>query len=483
MTRILSFFLILSTLFYCGNLTAQQVAVDNFVKTKGLNSAHIGVNVIDLETGKSVASCNKNKSLAPASVMKVVTTSTALELYGPDYRIPTLLQYSGFIDSSGVLQGDIYIKGGGDPTLGSEYIDRDKNDFFDVCVSAVARAGIKSINGRVIADETCFDFEGISFKWLWEDLGVDYGAGSYGISIYDNIYRLFFKTEEPGSKPQILRTEPNMDDVVFRNYLISEKRDNDSVYLCGIPFTNERWLYGALPANRTEFVTGGSIPDPPYFAAMCLHKALTDAGVSISDVPTTCRILEEQNRETANNRTLLHTYYSPPLSDIIRKTNVPSNNHYADHLLKLSALSKHSQASFKKGTDFALSFWKNKGMNLSGLVLYDGSGLSPSNRLTPQFVTDVLLYMNNKSRYAGDFYASLPIAGKEGTVRNFLKDANIGEVRLKSGSISGVQCYAGYINKGAKRYAFCIMVNDFENSRQALRKAMEKMIIDYAKYL
>ena len=235
MIRILSFFLSFSILFYCGNLTAQQVAVDNFVKTTGLNSAHIGINVIDLKTGKSVASYNKNKSLTPASVMKILTTSTALELSGPDYRIPTLLQYSGFIDSFGVLQGDIYIKGGGDPTLGSEYIDRDKNDFFNVCMSAVIRAGIKRINGRVIADETCFDFEGISLKWLWEDLGIDYGAGSYGISIYDNIYRLFFMTEEPGSKPQILRTEPNMDDIVFRNYLASEKRTDDSIYICGIP--------------------------------------------------------------------------------------------------------------------------------------------------------------------------------------------------------------------------------------------------------
>ena len=475
MTRILYFFITFSILLSGGNLTAQQAAVDNFVRTKGLQSASIGINVIDLTTGKSVASYNKNKSLIPASVMKLLTTSTALELYGPDHQIPTLLQYAGEIDSTGVLWGDVYIKGGGDPTLGSEHINRNKNDFFTECVSAVVRAGIKKINGRIIADETCFDFEGISFKWLWEDLGIYYGAGSYGISIYDNTYRLFIRTEMPGSKPQILKTEPNMDDIVFLNYLETADGIEDDSYICGIPYSYERWLSGSVPANKPEFIIKGSIPDPPHYAAVCLHNALTEAGVSISDLPTTCRILNLQNREPAENRTLLHTYYSSSMSDMIRQTNVPSNNHYAEHLFKLSALSKNAQSSFKKGTDFVLSFWKDKGLDSAGLFLYDGSGLSPSNRLTPQFVTDILRYMSNKSRYADKFYASLPIAGKEGTVRSFLKETKT-EIRLKSGSISGVQCYAGYFDKNGKRYAFCVMVNNFENSRQALRKAMEEMI-------
>ncbi|MCL1943269.1 MAG: D-alanyl-D-alanine carboxypeptidase/D-alanyl-D-alanine-endopeptidase [Candidatus Azobacteroides sp.] len=461
------------------DLSAQQAAVDNFVQTKGLEAANLGVNVVDVKTGLSVAFYNKNKPLVPASVMKVLTTSTVLELYGPDYRIPTLLQYSGTIDSDGVLNGDVYVKGGGDPTLGSEYIDRDKNDFFDACISAIKNAGIRKITGRIVADETCFDLEGVSGKWLWEDLGNYFASGSYGISIYDNAYKLYLKSGKPGEQPQILRTDPNVDQIGFYNYLRAEAGNKDSAYIYGIPFAYERWLYGSVPAGRSEFVIKGDIPDPPYFLADCLNKFLMSAGISVSEPPVTGRLLDIKNERLVTDRTLLHTYYSPPLSDIIRHTNVKSDNHYAEHLFKLAALSKYTRASFGNGTDVILSYWRDREVYLSGVSLYDGSGLSPSDRLTPQTLTDVLSYMNNISRFADSFYASLPVAGVNGTVRAFLKGTKLeGKVHLKSGSINNVQCFAGYLDKNNKRYAFCIMANDYGIPRPTLKKAMEKLLLE-----
>lgn len=474
--RIFLFFCLL-TVSFCGTSTAQQASINAFVQTKGMGAGNYGVNLVDVKSKASIASYNKDKALTPASTMKLVTTATALELYGPDYKIPTQLQYSGFINSNGVLIGDIYIKGGGDPTLGSEHIDRDKDDFFYACIDAVQKAGIKEIDGRIIADETCFDAEGISGKWLWEDLGSYFAAGAYGISIYDNTYRVYFKSGKTGEKPQILKTVPYMGEIGFYNYL--ESGNKDSAYIYGIPYSNERWLRGSVPANKELFLKG-DIPEPAYHSASCLKDMLEEGGIHVTGAALSCRIMTIRGEYFSTERVPLLTYYSPPLSEIIRDTNVRSNNHYAEHLFKLIALTKYSQASFSKATEVVEAFWKERGIDFSGVSIYDGSGLAPTNRLTPHLLTDILVYMTDRSKYADAFYASLPIAGKEGTVRGFLKGTSLeGEVHLKSGSITNVQCYAGYFDKDGKRYAFSIMANDYGIGRQSVKNAMGKMMLGW----
>ena len=473
-------FLLLLHCIWLSPLMAQQRAIDQFIQTSGLKTADIAIDLIDTKTGVSVASFNKDKLLTPASILKIITTATALEIYGPNYRIQTALQYSGKIDEKGVLHGDIYVKGAGDPTLSSEFIERDKNDFLKKCTAAIQKAGIKRIEGRIIADESCFDMEGVSPKWLWEDLGNYFAAGSYGISYNDNMYRLYLKSGEKGSKPEIIRTTPEMPQLHFLNFLEAKNNDKDSAYIYGIPFLNERWLFGSIPANKSSFSIKGDIPDPPYYLASCLYNALINLNISISGDPMTYRLLLQNREYPATERNLLYTSYSPPLKDIIRETNVKSNNHYAEHLLKLIALSTYSQASFDKGTETVKTYWKKKGINLSDIFMYDGSGLSPVNKVAPEIMTDILLYMNNQSKYASDFYASLPVAGKEGTVRNLLKNITSDKsVHLKSGSISNVQCYAGYLNKGNKRYVFCFMANNYGIPRKTLVNAVEKMILNW----
>ncbi len=473
----ISLIFLLSTLLFSANSIAQQSAVNAFVKMKGLESANLGVNVIDIKTGVSVASFNPDKPLVPASIMKVVTTATALELYGPEYRFITKLGYSGSIDNQGILFGDIYIKGAGDPTLGSEHFERDKDDFLKSCISVILKAGIKRIEGWIIVDETCFDTEGVSGKWLWEDVGNYFASGVYGISIYDNLYRLYLKSGRIGEKPQILRTEPNMPQIGFYNYL-ETSGSKDSAYIYGMPFVNERWLYGAIPANKTDFFIKGDIPDPPLFLATYLHERLLAAGIQISGMPSSCRLLNMKNEQIAAVNVSLLSYSSPTLAEIIRQTNVKSNNHFAEHLLKLCALTKYKQGTFAKGVEVVQSFWKDKGVDLSGVFMYDGSGLSPADRMVPQVMTAILTYMDNKSKYSSSFYDSLPMAGKEGTVRNLLKGTSLeGDVHLKSGSITNVQCYAGYLDKGNKRYAFCVMANDYGIPRKSLVSAIEKMML------
>ena len=476
--RLLSIF-IFSFCFLFNQLTvAQQNPVTQFIQTAGMDAANTAVLLADTKTGKIISSHDGNKPLIPASILKIVTTATALEIYGPDYRIETRLEYSGTIDSNGTLTGDIYIKGGGDPTLGSEHIGRSGDNFLVDCLSAIKTAGIKAIEGRVFADETCFDGQGVSQKWLWEDLGNYFAAGSYGLSFCDNTYRIYFESKGIGTTPQIVRTEPNMKNIQFFNYVKTKNSNSDDAYIYGIPFINTRWIFGTIPANQSLFFIKGDIPDPALYMAEQLHETLINATIRISKKPSTYRLAQINQETFSFERKLLFSSQSPKLSEIIRETNVKSNNHYAEHLFKLIALSKHPQASFENATQTVISCWKERNVDLSSIYMYDGSGLSPVNRVSPQHIIDILMYMQRKSPYSKEFLASLPEAGKEGTVRNFLKNPKPkGTVQLKSGSISNVQCYAGYINQNDKQYAFCIMANHYSISRSTLKKAMEKMIL------
>ncbi len=176
--------------------------------------------------------------------------------------------------------------------------------------------------------------------------------------------------------------------------------------------------------------------------------------------------------------------YSFPLAEIIRVTNVKSNNHFAESLFYTIGKEKTNPSDCtyipKQSASYIKEFWKNKGIDTSGTFIYDGSGLSPSNAISAGLLTDLLVYMSKKSNSSQFFYNSLPEAGKEGTVRSFLKTKKPGVIaKIKSGSISDVQSYAGYIEKDGKKYAFAIIVNNFTGTRSTLRNQMENFLLNF----
>jgi D-alanyl-D-alanine carboxypeptidase/D-alanyl-D-alanine-endopeptidase (penicillin-binding protein 4) len=179
---------------------------------------------------------------------------------------------------------------------------------------------------------------------------------------------------------------------------------------------------------------------------------------------------------------VIYTQYSPPLKDIIRAVNVKSDNHYAEHLIR--AVGKNAAGTagtadpLGEGIEQVIRYWQEKGLDTASLFMYDGCGLSPSNAVSPKLLCAVLSYMYAKSPNSGNFFASFPEAGKEGTVRNFLKNSVLaGKIRVKSGSMTDVQCYAGYCIDGKKQYVFAVMVNNFRNnSRAETVKAIEDFL-------
>ena len=135
-------------------------------------------------------------------------------------------------------------------------------------------------------------------------------------------------------------------------------------------------------------------------------------------------------------------------------------------------------SSFGRGIQVVKAFWEEKGVDISGITIYDGSGLAPANKVSARFISDVLTYMVTKSTHAQAFRNSLPVAGQEGSVRNFLKDTSIsGKAWLKSGSMSGVRCYAGYIQKNGKWYSVVLLANNFKGSSWAMNRCLEEFLV------
>lgn len=491
-----------SLLFFCllpvfQMFAQKRSAVEQFVSSPFMQGASVSFMVTEAGRDSALYSYDADREVIPASVMKTVTTATALELLGADYRYSTEISYDGVIQDS-VLHGNIFICGSGDPSLGSaELKDPVRDAVFREWVSAVKNVGIKAVTGAVIADESVFDTEGVSMKWLREDLGSYYGQGCYGINVFDNSFSLFINTER--NKPVIERTEPSMPDMRFHNYL--KTGGKDSCYIVGHPYSSERWLYGVVPAGRAAYRLDGDIPDPPLYSAWLLNEMLSLSGISVTGKPSCYRILKEDSAgyqyEEQNNfadssisvpphsvfnddtsRKVLITTYSRPLKDLIRITNNVSSNLYADAFLKTIGLRcTESVSSFEKGAYILHKHWNDKGFDTSPLWMSDGSGLAPTDKLSARFLCRVLSYMATKSPNSKDFIQSLPRVGEEGTVRNFLKGSALqGKARLKSGSMSRVRSYAGYVEKDGKIYVVAVIINNFHCSQSAMRLEIEKLL-------
>ncbi|HZJ80367.1 MAG TPA: D-alanyl-D-alanine carboxypeptidase/D-alanyl-D-alanine-endopeptidase [Dysgonamonadaceae bacterium] len=477
MKRFLSFIFFFSILL----VGSAQPALEHFISRPELKHASVGVSVKDLSTGKTIVSYNGDKSLTTASVMKLITTATALELLGPDYRYETKLALDADNPSK------LLVLGTGDPTLGTSAFDENPYSFLKDWSQKLQPRLNKVNNLKLYVVDNLFGYSGISGEWTWTNMGNYYAAGAYGVSVFDNSYRLFFDTTDRNSTPKILRTEPEIKGLTFTNYLKMNTTGVDNGYIYGAPFSYERVLRGDIPVGRTAFSIKGDIPDPGMMLGEVLTAELSKKGIKIAEVETAQSYyvdnIDSSNEvKTLNYKVgeLLHVHQSRPLSDILREVNVESNNHYAEHLIRTIGRTQNSDIysdALEEGIKYINKYWKEKGVATSSLFLHDGSGLAPQNAASANLFSDLLLYMHNQSHYSKEFYASLPTAGGNGTLKYFMNNTKYnGKIRAKSGSINGVHCYAGYLIDGNKKYVFTIMVNKFTGSRTTVRKSIERFI-------
>ena len=468
--------LIISTL-----LPAQEKALELLLADSSMANSSLSLCILDLSNAETVIEHNSRKSLIPASVLKLFTSSAALELLGPEYRFRTKIGYNGNLNKkSGRLEGNIIITGSGDPALGSEYFKEYYRNFLSNWMTEIKNLGIKKIEGKVITDDSRYDFQPVPAKWLWEDEGNYYGAGAYGLSIFDNTFKIHFRTEGDGSIPVITRFVPAVCRFQLSNRLTATG-NSDKGYVFRAPYTNYGWLAGTIPVNRDDFVLKASITDPPLLLAEIINNMLDSMGVDISGDPSTARIETDLSVEEIID---IAEVVSPPLKDIIEVLNHESVNLYAEHLVKEMGRVFNNRGTTSAGIEILYRFMEDSGIDTRGIFLEDGSGLSPLNGITARGLAELLFHMRKKAKYSDDFYPSLPEAGMEGTLKNYFRDPVFSNnMRAKSGSMTRVVSYAGYIKTASDRnLAFSIIINNYSGSSQRIVRGIEEILKEVILY-
>ena len=465
--------LLLFTLFYLiFPKSYAQTEVSEFFSGRDFDYADVSVSVVDVENNSSVYQYQERKRMLPASVLKLFTTASALSIYGGGYTFETTILYSGEI-ADGIVYGDLIIEGKGDPTLDSRFFKRDES-FLSYVTRTLKQQGVKHISGNIILNNSVYGTEVSSPKWIWEDMGNYYGAGIWGLNFKDNMYEVSFRSGKPGTTPEVVSVNPSVPQMSLSLGLKAAPNVKDSAYIYGAPFQKERFVYGSIPANKERFTIKGDMYDPNVVLTAELNKSFSQAGITVGGTWRT-----EYNKE-ASGKVLSKPYQSPVLRDIVRVVNFTSNNLFADGLLRLIAQNKSSGShTFEQGVVREYALWNSKGLSRGGMRIFDGSGLSPLNRITTDYLSRMLALCMQDKDIADDFLRSIPVAGKDGTVKSLFRDGSMGDrLRLKSGSMGGVLSYAGYLDKNGKKYAVVIIVNNFDVPHSIVRARIERWLRD-----
>lgn len=482
MKRVLLFVYCVMPVWLFAQLPALQQAVNELDRNPSMRSASWSLCVRDAQTGEVLLDHNGYKSLATASTMKALTTATALAILGEDFRFETQLAYDGSIDDNGVLRGNLYIIGDGDPTLGSSRI-RKEDDLPTILHSwslALQKRGIKQITGQIIADASVYGTQLTPAKWPWEDIGNYYGAGASGLNVHENYYRLVLRPgPSKGSRTEVLRTIPFQENLLFINEITTgSPSSGDQGYIYGAPYSYVRYLRGTVPGGRSSFTIKGSIADPALYCATQFRNELVSCSIQVEGGATSVRILRNQGRRVNTRRQVLFSHYSAPLVEIVRETNIHSINLYAEALAKRLAVAKGRPGTTEEGMATIEAYWKGLGVDTRGMYLRDGAGLSPNNALSTRQLTAVL-YRSYRAAYGTSFRNSLPVSGKSGSLKNMLRGTvAAGRVRAKSGYIGGVRGYAGYATTlSGRELAFTMVANYYEGGAGAMRKRFETLMV------
>ncbi|PBQ31163.1 D-alanyl-D-alanine carboxypeptidase/D-alanyl-D-alanine-endopeptidase [Sphingobacteriaceae bacterium] len=448
---------------------------EEWKKDPDLKGASIGFCVMNAATSEILAEFNSTQLLTPASTLKIVTTAAALDLLGSSYHYDTQLYYTGDFDkTTGVLNGDIIIAGSGDPTLQSDNFTKDNSLVTDKWAKILKSKGLKEIKGTIIGDASYFERK-IPSNWIWEDISNYFGAVPCGLSYNDNKFKVLYNTKEPGSLVLVSGYNPTyLSNTITLNSDVIARGSEDQAYAYGDPFSFTKEIHGTLPAYKTNYEIELALPDPALLCAENLFTSLTQSGIKCQAGSARSNY---KKMEVQNPRKLVYTHSSPTLDRIVYFTNITSNNLYCETLLKTLGKGR-SDAGLKA----VKKYWLQRGLDSNEIYLEDASGLSRINAITPHYQASLLSKVYKDSTLYKHFNASLPVAGKQGSMSSLGKGKFIeGNMRAKTGYLTRARAYCGYVKtKSGKELAFSVIFNNYNCSAREAKLKMEKFLVALA---
>ena len=422
-----------------------DVSVNTMMTDPVLKNANWGFVIYDPKTKKIISSYNENSPLVPASTTKLLTTETALSLLGENYRWFTQLEYSGAIDENGTLNGNLYIIGSGDPSMGTNKAGAASyRDIIADFTAGISKEGIKKINGDIIIQTAVFknNISTLPENIVWlENNNYYLPIGSTKDINPANEKLIIKKSNNFTGNKQFFYVSPYIKKMVY-----AEKYEGD----------------GALTTK---------IPDAPAYLANSFKTSLVKGGITV-----TGKVSAKITEANLDSRKILSVYQSPTLSDIVYYTNQHSDNGLAEALLKTIGFQKLGDQTSESGKIVVNSHLKEIDFDIQNLNYMDGSGLSRSNKVTPISQVKYLSSLMSQ-KYYKTYFESLPIAGQSGTLkRMFLGDGN-GQIFAKTGTLNGVKTLAGYMKTNSgKTLVFSLLVNNYAGSVAQVKSKMEKIL-------
>ena len=440
--------------------------------------------------GDTLLCHDSGRLLIPASNMKLVSTALAMHSLGPDYRYGTGIGYSGTIED-GTLRGDLYIIGGGDPTIGSANpIATPLDTLFGEWMEMISDTGISHIEGNIVGDGRFFS--GMDGHPTWEvcDAGTYYGTGTSGLSFYENVQDFNVSAgEKPGDPVNI---EPGYPETPWMEFIYScttgKQGTGNSLYFYPDSFYPCGEMRGTFAVDRQPRTEHAANRFPEYTLAWYFWRFLADNGIESEEGPADTGPVFGICVMPQDSLKIIGRTFSAPLSDIIAETNRKSNNLYAETLMKTLGKEYCGSGCYDSSYVAVRGLLEETGVTGHRTIIRDGSGLSRENLLSADFLCDLLMKMTLSPSFE-DFFNSLPRPGGIGTLEYEMQSVPFSikdRIRMKSGSMGGVRCLSGYIipETGAREdmIIFSLLVNGYTVPLYRIQRALDSIILSLAAY-
>lgn len=444
------------------NKASLKKRLDEILANKSLKKAKVGVHILDLDSDKTIYEKNADERFNPASNIKLVTAAAVLDKFGPNHTFTTELW--GKRGKNGIVQGNLYLKGNGDPFLEWSHLLE--------MAERLQRRGIKEIKGDLVVDDTAFDDAFLPPAFEQKKETAAYRASVSSVAALFGASTIVVSPTEPGEPTRVSFDPPN-------EYMVV---DNRSITVKDRKEANQKPLTLEIKpdAERTRVILGGKthprggatvrkrIDNPSLHTGYLMKSALKSMGIKVQG---------EVRRGKRDGGSLLAKHSSYTLPYLVSAMQKWSNNFMAEMLFKSLDLGEDS-ATWKGAQNRAKRFLNKKvGLEPESYKLTNGSGLYNANEFTPRQFTALLAYMDQRSDLRPEFEASMAIAGKDGTLRKRMRDEKAeGVLRGKTGTLNRVVTLTGIVHTaGGRKLAFSILFNKTKGGAWSYRKIQDEI--------
>ncbi len=462
--------------------------LDQLIDQSPFASARWGVKVVSMSNGATIYERNARQQFIPASNMKIYTTATALELLGADYRWRTSAYVLGKPDVSGTIEGDLILYGRGAPDL----VDDTTENSLEKLAEAIQARGIRRVKGSVIGDESYFRGSSLGDGWQWTDMQWYFGAEASALSVNGNEIDLnLVPAARADATPEVRAAEPLGYVQVNNRMAPGNRAERSTIGVFRGLSDNRVEVWGELAPGAKGFGARLSVHNPALWAAKIFVAALKKRNIGV-DGEATSRSFRTapSERFEPSQATEMAAVTSEPLSALARVTNKESNNLYAELILRTLGRERRSLLSTSEppgrelgddeaGTELIKLWLGRNGVASADTALHDGSGLSRLNLVTPDSAAQLLTALAKSGNQP--FRESLPIAGRDGTLRGRLKTI-AGRAFAKTGSLIYVNSLSGYVvTANGETLAFSIFCNDYVGPANSSR-LIDDIVVALAAY-